>query len=105
MPFGTAYQFIKDLISFAKVKEIDPIDPGTSDAYEIAAMGLIDPKDIERCSWVAHRNLYARTGGSNATHEIVWKPDRRHRTKQRIVRFRHDGNLDCILIRKKGAKT
>ena len=101
MPIDFVYQVVKDLIRLAKMDEAESIDPGTLELQELAVMGIVDGSDPEAYSWAAPRNLFARTGDANASHEIVWVTDNLHRTKRKIVRFRHDGALDLILIRKK----
>jgi hypothetical protein len=101
MPIEFAYQVIKDLVALAKMEEVDPIDPGTLDPKELAAMGIIDNENAEAYSWSAPRKLFARTEAPDASHEIAWVTDKLRRTKRKVVRFTHDGNLDLILIRKK----
>ena len=105
MPIGFAYQVIKDLVTLAKMEEADSIDPGTLDSKQLAAMGIIDVENADAYSWSAPRKLFARTEALNASHEIVWVTDKLKRTKRKIVRFTHDGNLDLILIRKTGGDT
>jgi len=103
MPIGFVYQVIKDVAALAKMKEREPIDPGPQYANQLVDMGIIDGENAEAYSWCAPRNLFARTEAPNATHEIVWVIDGLKRTKRKVVRFTHDGNLDLVLIRRKEA--
>lgn len=96
---------MKDLIALAKLEEGEPIDPGTLDAKELAAMGVIDAEDAGACSWVAPRKLFAKTEAQGASNEIVWVTDNLRRTKRKVVRLTHDRKFDLILIRKKGDDT
>ena len=103
MPIEFAYQVIKDLIALAKMEETDPIDPGTSDAKQLAAMGIIDGEQTDAYSWAAPRKLFARTEAVGATHDIVWVTDKLRRTKRKVVRLRHDDGIDLVLIVRKDA--
>jgi len=104
MPLGVAYQVVKDLIGLAKMEEAEAIDPGTLDAKELVAMGILEGENTEGYSWCAPRNLFAKTGAKTATHDVVWVTDKLRRTKRQVVRNTHDGNIDLILVRKKESK-
>ena len=105
MAIEFAYQIVKDLIALAKMDEADPIDPGTLDLQELTAMGIVEGDNADAFSWAAPRKLFAKTEAPDASHEIVWITDKLRRTKRKVVRFTHNGTLDLILIRKKGADT
>ena len=103
MAFELAYQIVKDLIALAKMEEADPIDPGTSDAKALAAMGIIDGEKTDAYSWATPRKLFAKTEAVGAMHDIVWVTDRLRRTKCKIVRLNHDSAIDLVLIVRKEA--
>jgi len=96
-----AYQVVKDLIALSKMEETDPIDPGTLEMKELVSMGIVSDADPNNYSWIAPRRLFAVAESPTATHEIVWVTDKLRRTKRKIVRFTHSGQLDLILVRKK----
>ena len=101
MMFGFLYQLAKDAFSFAKIKECEPIDPGTIELKDLVDKGIIDSN--VGLSWSAPNKLFGRVEGDNPTHEYVWAMDELRRTKQKIVRRRHDGAIDLVLIRRKPA--
>ena len=102
MAIEFAYQVVKDLITLAKMEEADPIDPGTLDAKELSAMGIINSENADAYSWAAPLRLFARTEAADASHDVVWVTDKLRRTKRKVVRFTRDGTLDLVLIRMKG---
>lgn len=93
MVFEFAYQVIRDLASLAKMEDAEPLDPGTLDAHGLVKMGLINAEGVEACSWSAPRKLFAGTQAPDASLELVWVTDKLRRTKRRVVRYTHDGNL------------
>jgi hypothetical protein len=102
MLIGFSYQLVKDLVALSKMKESDPIDPGTLDTKDLVAMGILDGEISDDYSWSAPRRLFSQTEAPGATHEVVWVTDKLHRTKRKVVRLTRDGALDLILIHKKG---
>jgi hypothetical protein len=57
MPIEFGYQVVKDLLSLPKMQEGDPIDPGTVDVEELAAMGIVVHGNGDAYSWLAPRKL------------------------------------------------
>jgi hypothetical protein len=94
---------VKDLIALAKMKEAEPIDPGTFDRQQLNAMGIVEDGNGNDHSWVRPRRLFALTGVPDASHEIVWVTNKLRRTKRKVVRFSSSDNgaIEQILIRKK----
>jgi hypothetical protein len=105
MPIGFAYQVLKDLIALAKMEEGEPIDPGTFDLQQLAAMGIVEDGSDNPYSWVRPRKLFALTEALDASHEVVWVTDKLRRTKRKVVRLSHSGDVDQILIRKKATRS
>ena len=100
MPIGTGYQVVKDLIALAKMKEAEPIDPGRQ---QLKVTGIVEDGIGDDHSWVRPRRLFALTGVPDASHEIVWVTNKLRRTKRKVVRLSHGGDVEQVLIRKKAA--
>jgi hypothetical protein len=102
MPIGFAYQVVKDFVTLVKMEEADPIDPGTLDLQQLSAMGVVEEDDGNNAySWVRPRRLFTLTEAPDASHEVVWVTDKLRRTKRKVVRLSHSGDVEQVLIRKK----
>lgn len=102
MPLGLAYQVLKDIVALAKMAEGEPIDPGTNDLDQLKKMGLVEASGNDAAyRWSNPQKLFARTEAPDAAYEVVWVTDRLRRDKMKIVRYRMDGQIDAVLIRKK----
>ncbi|MBM3600040.1 MAG: hypothetical protein FJX35_17660 [Alphaproteobacteria bacterium] len=101
MTIQFAYQVVKDLIALAKMKEVDPIDPGTLDARELAAMGIVENANLDAYSWANPQRIFALTEAQGATREVVWVSDTLKRTRRKVVRLTHGGTVDLVLVRKR----